>query len=380
MNGQKRIKVAIMADGVSQHAINRVKLLQDAPDLDLYFVHQGPRMDNRTGLPSERFLQRDVYKGKNRIKRFWSSMQRLRWNVGTLRAIRPDVVFILFGEKIVLLSALLTPFPFILSAWGGDFLKEQGAQKNALARLLLRRSVRKAAHIFAVSKELVRTIADLGGTNIQHLYYGLDTRFFAPPPSGEGAVPGVFTVYSPRWCRPEYNLEAIVHAFALFAKGRPDARLAYRDTDWANTEVAKAYRKKIQALIAEKGLENRCIPLGFSDQAGHKAQMARSQVIISMAPSDGTPVSVLEAMSMGKIVVCGRIPSLSDLIEDKYTGFLAPLDDPHLIAGTLIYIYKNFEEVQRRVGSNARHFAENQADIYKEVAIYIDTLRKLPNK
>ena len=380
MNGQKKIKVAIVADGVSQHAINRVKLLQDAPDLDLYFVHQGPRMDNRTGLPGERFLQRDVYKGKNRAKRFWSSMQRLRWNVGTLRAIQPDIVFILFGEKIVLLSALLSPFPYILSAWGGDFLKEQGAQKNALARLLLRRSVRKAKHIFAVSKELVRTIADLGGTNIQHLYYGLDTRFFAPPPVGEGAVPGEFTVYSPRWCRPEYNLETIVRAFALFAKGRPDARLAYRDTDWADTEVAKAYRKKIQALIAAEGLQNRCIPLGFSDQAAHKAQMARSQVIISMAPSDGTPVSVLEAMSMGKIVVCGQIPSLSDLIEDKHTGFLAPLDDPHLIAGTLGYIYKNFEEVQRRVGANARHFAENQADIHKEVAIYIDTLRKLPNR
>lgn len=380
MNGQKRIKVAILSDGTSQHTINRVRLLQESTALDVFFLHQWPRMENRTGLPDARFLQTEVYKGKNPVKRLWSSLKRLCWNLRTLRALQPDVVFILFGEKIVLLSALLSPFPFVISAWGGDFLKAQGAQDTAIARFILRRSVRKAAHIFAVSKELVRTIADLGGTNIQHLYYGLDTRFFAPPPVGEGAVPGEFSVYSPRWCRPEYNLETIVRAFALFAKGRPDTRLAYRDTDWADTEVSKAYRKKIQALIAAEGLQNRCIPLGFSDQAGHKAQMARSQVIISMAPSDGTPVSVLEAMSMGKIVVCGQIPSLSDLIEDKYTGFLAPLDDPHLIAGTLSYIYKNFDEEQRRVGANARHFAEAQADIHKEVAIYIDILCKLTNK
>jgi len=376
MNEPKIIRVAILADGVSQHAINRVKLLRDAPDLDLYFLHQGPRMDNRTGLHNEHFLQRDVYKGKNQVKRLWSAMKRLAWNISTLRAIRPDVVFILFGERIALLSVVLSPFPFLISAWGGDFLKEQGAQKNALTRLLLRRSVRKAKHIFAVSKELVRTIADLGGMKIQYMYYGLDTRFFSPPPVGESAVPCEFTVYSPRWCRPEYNLETIVEAFALFARSCPNARLVYRDTDWGDTLVSKAYRRVIQSLIAAEGLQNRCTPLGFSDPVGHKAQIGRSQVIISMAPSDGTPVSVLEAMSMGKIVVCGSTPSLIDLIEDKYTGFLTPLDDPHFIAGTLHYIYKNFDEIQQRVGANARHFAETQADIHKEVAIYADVLRK----
>ena len=376
MNEQRKIRVAIVSDGTSQHTINRVRLLQESEALDLFFIHQWPRMENRTGLPDARFLQTEVYKGKNPVRRVLSSLKRLRWNIRTLHSLQPDVVFILFGEKIALLSALLSPFPFVISAWGGDFLKAQGAQNHVLARLILRQSVRKAAHIFAVSKELVRTIADLGGTNIQYLYYGLDTRFFAPPPE-DGKQPEGFIVYSPRWCRPEYNMETIVRAFALFAQSCPDARLAYRDTDWADTSVAQACRKKIQALIAAEGLEKRCTPLGLSDQAGHKAQMARAQVVISMAPSDGTPVSVLEAMAMGKIVVCGNIPSLNDLIEDKYIGFLAPLDDPRLIAGTLIYIYKNFGEVQRRVGTNARHFAETQADIHREVAVYVDTLCKI---
>ena len=114
MNEQRKIRVAIVSDCTSQHTINRVRLLQESEALDLFFIHQWPRMENRTGLPDARFLQTEVYKGKNPVRRVLSSLKRLRWNIRTLHSLQPDVVFILFGEKIALLSALLSPFPSLL--------------------------------------------------------------------------------------------------------------------------------------------------------------------------------------------------------------------------------------------------------------------------
>ncbi|MDP4914451.1 MAG: glycosyltransferase, partial [Saprospiraceae bacterium] len=98
--------------------------------------------------------------------------------------------------------------------------------------------------------------------------------------------------------------------------------------------------------------------IGVLSENEHIKSFENASVIISLAPSDGTPVTILEAMALGKIVVCGRINSLEKLIDDGKTGFLVDINNPEEIAQKLYYIEQNFLVLQREIGQNARKFVE----------------------
>lgn len=60
--------------------------------------------------------------------------------------------------------------------------------------------------------------------------------------------------------------------------------------------------------------------------------MAASDIFVLPSLSEGMPLVVLEAMSMGLPVVSTRVGAVPDLIEDGRSGILVPPGDPDAIA------------------------------------------------
>jgi glycosyltransferase involved in cell wall biosynthesis len=58
-------------------------------------------------------------------------------------------------------------------------------------------------------------------------------------------------------------------------------------------------------------------------------------VSVSITDHDGTPNSLLEAMAVGAVPVCGDLPSIREWIESGKNGFLAAFDDPRAVADAL---------------------------------------------
>jgi hypothetical protein len=50
------------------------------------------------------------------------------------------------------------------------------------------------------------------------------------------------------------------------------------------------------------------------------------------------------------------------------------LNKPEEIAEKLNYIFQNFENLEKYIGQNARKFVEENANIHKEIEIYIEKL------
>ena len=368
----KKLKVAILSNGISQHTLNRLNLFCAYPHLDLYFLHQSAQMKNNSKLPNERFYQYDVIKGKNKFGRGLIGLNVIFHNIFHLLKINPDVIFIMYGEKLSLLSSILVGKPYIISAWGGDFLIDQGAQKTWKDRFILYWGVKKAVHIFAVSDQLVSTISNIRGNKnlpqIQHLFYGINLNLYT---FNNNPIPDSFEIYAPRWCRPEYNLLGLLEAFEELKNLDSKATLLFRNTDLNDSRASKQYFSEACHYIERNNLNNSTSTIGVLSENEHIKSLENTSVIISLAPSDGTPVTILEAMALGKIVVCGRINSLEKLIEDGKTGFLVDINNPEEIAQKLYYIEQNFQVLQKEIGQNARRFVEQHANIHREVDVYV---------
>jgi len=87
-----------------------------------------------------------------------------------------------------------------------------------------------------------------------------------------------------------------------------------------------------------------------------RAMYARSRfVVVPLLPTDsdnGLSV-ILEAMAMGKAVICSRVEGQRDVIREGTTGVLVPQGDPLALRRAIQYLWNN-EDVARTMGKEGR--------------------------
>lgn len=82
-------------------------------------------------------------------------------------------------------------------------------------------------------------------------------------------------------------------------------------------------------------------------------------VVVPLVPSDsdnGVTV-ILEAMSMGRAVVCSRTNGQVDVIQDGLTGLYVPVGDPHALREAITSLW-NDPDRARAMGERARAYVE----------------------
>jgi len=87
---------------------------------------------------------------------------------------------------------------------------------------------------------------------------------------------------------------------------------------------------------------------------------ARSRfVVVPLLPTDTDNglTSTLEAMAMGKPVICSRVKGQVDVIRDGKTGILVPQGDPDALRDAINYLWNN-PEVAEKMGQEARTYIE----------------------
>jgi len=89
----------------------------------------------------------------------------------------------------------------------------------------------------------------------------------------------------------------------------------------------------LQELADKLGLSSRVIFTGFRADALSLLQAANIFVLPSL--SEGMPLSVLEAMALGKPVIATRVGGIPEVIEQGKTGWLVPPGNAGALAATL---------------------------------------------
>lgn len=103
-------------------------------------------------------------------------------------------------------------------------------------------------------------------------------------------------------------------------------------------------------LARETGLQIRILPPGPNDEI--VKLMGRARIAIGIGLTDGSPVSLLEAMIMGAFPIQGDTVSTAEWIRDGENGFLVPPEEPASIAQAIQRALSDDDLVERAAMRN----------------------------
>jgi glycosyltransferase involved in cell wall biosynthesis len=271
--------------------------------------------------------------GLRRRGMFWKKLRiaYLLWRI------KPDIVHVHWAHFASYVGAGWKG-PVVVTAWGSDIYRSGNFSDHDWKRLVAK--LRAAAAVTCDSNDQANAIRALTGRTdgVSVIQWGIDTEVFRPgSPSAPFAEvpsePDRPVVLSIRNFVPLYNLETIVDAFALVLQEVPRAFLLMKKY---NSEAG--YVDAIRARIERLGIGH---ATGIVEQVPYERMpdMYRTAAVtVSVPTSDGTPMSLLEAMACGSVPIFSDLPSLREWVADGVNGYLVPPTDARLLADRILKV------------------------------------------
>lgn len=155
----------------------------------------------------------------------------------------------------------------------------------------------------------------------------------------------------------------------------------------AMSRVADRGGEVTASLIGEGGrassLRARTDRLGLGDRVRFHGRIPAAarlyrafDVFVLSSRSEGTPISLLEAMDAEVPIVATRVGGVPDVVRDREEALLVPPEDPAAVAEAVLRVRRRPEDARRRARAAARRLAEEFAlepwleameQIYREV-------------
>ena len=104
-------------------------------------------------------------------------------------------------------------------------------------------------------------------------------------------------------------------------------------------------------VAKETGIQISILPESPNDEI--IKLMGRARIAIGIGLTDGSPVSLLEAIIMGAFPIQTDTVSTAEWINDGENGFLVPAEEPHTIASAIQRALLDDELVERAAKLNA---------------------------
>ena len=92
-------------------------------------------------------------------------------------------------------------------------------------------------------------------------------------------------------------------------------------------------RDRLEQRAHELGLARSCLFLGYQEDVA--AWYAICDAIVLTSASEGTPVTIIEALAAGRAVVATAVGGVPDVVDEGETGFLVPPGDTDALAERL---------------------------------------------
>jgi glycosyltransferase involved in cell wall biosynthesis len=293
-----------------------------------------------------------------------------------VREIRPDVLHAHQVSSAGWLAAAAGYHPFEVTAWGSDLLVNP--QRSRAQRWLARWVLRRADYVTCVSAALADVALTLGADRqrVEVAPWGVDTGIFHPldEPARRAlraqlALADGPVVASLRAFQPIYNPLDVAQAIAPVLARVPAVQFV---VFVYNEDPALLARFKDLVEAAQGGEAVRYIHDLPHDQAiAQYLQVA--DAAISVPSSDGTPLSVLEAMACGAVPVVSDVPSLREWIEPQENGLLVPVGDSTALGAAVANVLAHApaqERMRRQAVATVRARGDREVLMRRHEAIY----------
>lgn len=328
------------------------------------------RLEERTSNPEDRPLPQNIewvqWPGGKSSPRHRHTLYLILSLKHILRRIKPDLVHAGPIQHVAYLAALTGFKPLVSMSWGYDLLQEAHRNKrlHAITRFTLARS-----ELLIGDCETVRRVAVQLGMpehRVVTFPWGVDIHHFSPPK----AVPerSNFTLISTRSWEEGYGIETIAQAFILAYQRHPELRLILLGNGSKATSVKEILRRggvlgndaSPQAVIFPGVVRFNQLPRYY-----HAAN-----VYVAATRSDGTSISLLEAMACGLPVIVSDIPGNREWVTEGENGWLFPVGDAHALAERILDALTKRDELSR-MGMRGRILVEQRANWEKNFPLLL---------
>jgi glycosyltransferase involved in cell wall biosynthesis len=222
-------------------------------------------------------------------------------------------------------------------------------------------------HTFAVSDAVLKSVRVRGSRAPEVVHEGIDFDRVIDrgpcPLSDEFGIPdGVPVVGTIANLKPHKGLDRLAAVARQVAAEFPDVVFVVVGTGPEEATLREA--------AADAGVADRFVLTGFRADALDLAQRFDVFALPSMA--EGFPISVLEAMALGRPCVVTNVGGVPDAIEHGTHGFLVEPDEVEEFANYVVALIRD-PELGARLGSAARERARdfnNATAIRRREAVY----------
>jgi glycosyltransferase involved in cell wall biosynthesis len=166
---------------------------------------------------------------------------------------------------------------------------------------------------------------------------------------------------------PIKGVSVLLRAMKKIGVSEPSARL--------NILGDGPLRPRLEAQVAELGLQGKVFFLGRRSQADIVHELRKSRVAVLPSLSEGLGLAAMEAMFCGVPVVASNVGGIPDLVKDGETGFLVAPGDDAALAERLQWMLDH-REAADTMGKKGRELVEKNFSARR----YVEGYRELFNK
>ena len=280
-----------------------------------------------------------------------------------------DVVNVHYASGYGTLARIAKLPNILLSVWGSDVY--DFPYESKVKEKILRRNLNYAAVIASTSHcmaEQTKKFLDKE-KEIFVTPFGVDTNKFRPDTTKHEQGKFVFGVV--KSLKSIYGIDMLIQAFVKFIdKVRPAENIELRI--YGKGPQLDELKKLVKSCNVERYVSFK----GYVPNQEVPDVLNQMDVFLLGSKSESFGVAAVEAMACGLPVIATEVDGFREVIEDKITGFLVPVEDEKRMSQYMMQLYQE-GELRKNIGIQGRKRVEKLYDWKENVNQMIEIYKSL---
>jgi glycosyltransferase involved in cell wall biosynthesis len=264
--------------------------------------------------------------------------------------------------------------PYVVTVWGDDVLID--VKRSRRARLFARLTLRSADLVTGISRHVVDAAVSAGArpalTRVIH--FGVDVDRFSPGPDPVELrrrleLSGMRVLFSPRIIEPLYRHDVVIDVLARLPE---DVALVM-----ARHVPDPATLAEVDRRITERGLADRVRLVPSIPHFEMPDYYRLADAVVSVPESDAGPVTLVEALAVGRPVVSSDLPPVREWLAALDPECLVPVGDVEATAAAIETVLARTPAERAAFAAAGRAAVLERADQRRTMDVMDEEYRRL---
>jgi glycosyltransferase involved in cell wall biosynthesis len=232
--------------------------------------------------------------------------------------VRPDLMHVGPIQSAGMVGVLSGFHPLVSMSWGFDLMQDAG--KNVYSRWVTRNVLHRSDWLFGDCQAVLNKAADFGYNPARSSLFpwGVDLKHFSPGDGSSirkqcGWMDETILFCNRSW-EPQYGVDMVARAFVQASNVNPHLRLLLLGSG--------SQKEKIEQILREGGVLDKVVFPGQVPNADLPAYYRAADLYISASHTDGSSVSLMEALACGLPAAVSNIPPNLEWVRPDEEGWL----------------------------------------------------------